>query len=267
MPVNMRVTGLYLVFSVWLAAVPAWAQDEFGISDNSFLVEEAFNQDAGIFQNIATYRWQRGQWLGSFTQEWPFPSMTHQLSFTMPFGRVAEHAAIGDVLINYRLQALREGERRPAFSPRLSVIVPSASAESGLGNGEIGWQINLPFSKRARDWYFHWNGGVTFSPGDEDTFGENAESLVSPFVAGSAIWRASSRLNLLVELVAESNASPGADGEADRSRAFTVSPGFRYAWNPADQQVVVGIAAPMTRSDAVTRGGVFAYFSYELPFK
>jgi len=264
----MRVTGVFLLFLTCLAVAPAWAQDEFGITDNSFLVEEAFNQERGIFQNIATYRrWRRSEWLGSFTQEWPFPSMTHQLSFTVPFGQVEHDAGIGDVMVNYRLQVLKEGPGRPAFAPRLSVIIPSASDRTGLGNGVMGLQFNLPVSKRARDWYFHWNGGLTFLPGDEDVFGENAESLVSPFVAGSAIWRASSTFNLMVELMGESNATSDANGVSARTQAFTISPGFRYAWNPAEAQVVVGVAVPVTRSESRTRGALFAYFSYELPFK
>jgi hypothetical protein len=264
----MRIPAAELTVLVVLAPVPAIAQDDFGIVDNSFLVEEALNQEPGIFQNIATFRrWRAGEWLGSFTQEWPIPSMTHQLSFSIPFGRVTSSAGIGDVLVNYRLQVLTEAEARPAFAPRLSLILPSASDASGLGSGVGGLQINLPFSKRAGDWYFHWNSGFTFFPGDEDVFGPDADSLVSPFVAGSAIWRASPRLNVLVELVGESNATSDLSGGTERTQAFTVSPGFRFAWNPADAQVVVGLAVPVTRSEDETRRSVFAYLSYELPFK
>jgi hypothetical protein len=48
---------------------------KFEITDNSFLVEEAFNQDRGIFQNI--FSWARddsGNWNASFTQECPRPA-------------------------------------------------------------------------------------------------------------------------------------------------------------------------------------------------
>jgi hypothetical protein len=263
-----RNTTAIVALALGVCAGEAAAQQEFGIMDNSFLVEEAFNQERGIFQNIANYRWQRGEWLGSFTQEWPFPNMTHQLSFTIPFGRVAQRAAIGDVLVNYRLQVWRESDRRPAFAPRISVILPSAPDTSELGNGVVGWQFNAPFSKRHGDWYFHWNGGLTLSPGDTDTFDVGADALVSPFVAASAIWQSTATLNLLVEVVGESHASPSPTGAAERTTQLTVSPGFRYAWNVSDEkQVVIGMAAPVVRSEARTVGGVFAYFSYELPFK
>jgi hypothetical protein len=242
----MRNRAGIVAFVLALAPLSAAAQTPYGIVDNSFLVEEAFNQEPGIFQNIATMRWQRREWVGSFTQEWPFPNMTHQLSFTLPFGRVSDRTSVGDILINYRYQLLEETDRRPAFSPRLSVILPSAPSDSALATDGVGWQINLPFSKRSGDWYFHWNGGLTYYTDD-----------VSPFVAGSVIWQASQTLNFMLEAVAES-------GDV---RAFTLSPGVRYAWNPGKAQVVVGVAAPITRSEERNTGSVFGYFSYELPFK
>ena len=60
---------------------------------------------------------------------------------------------LGDLSINYRLQVLVEGAGIPAFSPRISLIVPSGNASKGLGNGNLGWQVNLPFSKQFRDLY------------------------------------------------------------------------------------------------------------------
>ena len=76
--------------AIWSLTTAAYAQTKpapkFGILDNSFLVEEAFNQPAGIFQNILVFtRSQDGVWQGSFTQEWPVMSIRHQVSFAMPF--------------------------------------------------------------------------------------------------------------------------------------------------------------------------------------
>src|SRR5215208_2078087 len=59
-----------------------------GILGNSFLVEEAYNQEAGVVQHILTglYGWNqlRGtdeESLGfAFTQEWPLFNQNHQLS-------------------------------------------------------------------------------------------------------------------------------------------------------------------------------------------
>ena len=43
------------------------------IEDNSFLIEEAYNQEAGVVQHINTmfYDWKHDTWSYSFTQEWP----------------------------------------------------------------------------------------------------------------------------------------------------------------------------------------------------
>ena len=87
----------------------------FEIADNSFLVEEAFNQEAGIFQNIFVFRRAHGgEWGLEFTQEWPMGTQVHQFSYTIP---VADES-LGNVALNYRWQARMEDEAGPAFSPR-----------------------------------------------------------------------------------------------------------------------------------------------------
>jgi DtxR family Mn-dependent transcriptional regulator len=230
------------------------------ITDNSFLVEEAFNQDPKIFQNIFGVTRQSGDWQMTFTQEWPAPSMKHQLSYTLSAESVASKAGFGDVYLNYRFQAVEEGAGRPAFSPRLSVIVPSGRHEAGGGDG--GLQINLPFSKQHGDFYFHWNGGFTWLPR-----GERAD-LLSPLLAGSAIYRARPMLNVMLESVLGFDAADTPLGKVERTRSFTLSPGVRGGWNVAkDAQVILGAAVPITRTGGETSVGVFGYFSYELPFK
>src|SRR5438552_7990975 len=56
------------------------------IQDNSFLAEEAYNQEPGVVQHIQTFTrlWNSKTWAYSFTQEWPVPShWRHQLSYTV----------------------------------------------------------------------------------------------------------------------------------------------------------------------------------------
>ncbi len=52
------------------------------IQDNSFLVEEAYNQEPGVVQTIQTYTRLAGtgDWAYSLTQEWPVPDIRNQLS-------------------------------------------------------------------------------------------------------------------------------------------------------------------------------------------
>jgi hypothetical protein len=245
---------------------PPTEQDEWKITDNSFLVEEAFNQDPGVVQNIFGFqRLTVRDWQFTFTQEWPAPGTRHQLSYTIPVQAAAGNRGMGDVLVNYRLQVLEEGAGRPAFAPRFSVILPSGGSE--VGAGTRGVQFNLPFSKRRGLFYFHGNAGVTWQWTKQDV------RLTSPAVAGSVVYRARQMLNLMLEgvvagLAAETQASPTAPAVSRRTRASTLSPGVRGGWNLAeDKQIVLGAALPTTWSAGASDTALFLYFSYEGPVK
>jgi hypothetical protein len=267
------VTAAVFVAGIALAR-PAAAQtaapppdDEWKIIDNSFLVEEAFNQDPHVVQNIFTFQRQTVRdWQFTFTQEWPVPYKRHQLSYTIPVQALDGTNGMGDVLINYRLQVMEEGEHRPAFSPRVSVILPSGS--TGAGAGTHGVQVNLPFSKRAGDWYVHGNAGYTWQRT------QNGTTLTSPAAAGSVIYRARQMLNLMLEAVVigvgttPAQATPNAPAPQGRVVATTLSPGVRGGWNIGDdKQIVIGTAAPITHTPGETTTAVFLYFSYEGPVK
>ena len=255
------------------AQTPAPEKPEpFAISDNSFLVEEAFNQEKGIFQNIFGAMRSNGGWTTTFTQEWPLGGQTHQFSYTAAFLNDGDRNGIGDTLINYRYQATVEGPGRPAFSPRISVVVPSGDSDDGLGQGSWGLQVNLPFSKQRGDWYLHWNAGFTWL-GDvtetlragSDMFVVRSGSLTSPFLAGSAIYRLRPMFNLMLESVLLFDQSLDEVGRT-RTRTFTVSPGFRGGWNVGEKQVIAGFALPVSWTEGESDTGAFVYFSYELPF-
>jgi len=220
---------------------------KFGILDNSFLVEEAFNQEAGIFQNIFVFtRSGHGQWQGSFTQEWPVLSIRHQASFSMPFSYAEGDGMAGDLALNYRFQWWEEGARRPAFAPRVTVLLPTSAERDS-----VGWQLNFPFSKQIAGVYFHANAGGTFD--------ENGNT---PFLAGSAIVAVRPMFNVMFEALVQS--APGDGDEREVVRIF--SPGFRIGWNFGDTQLVAGVAVPITRG-AARDTAVLGYLSYELPFR
>src|SRR4051794_32798859 len=88
------------------------------IEDNSFLIEEAYNQEPGVVQHIFTAVYShdpnRHGWTFNFTQEWPVFGQDHQFSYSIPSYHLREDGdrvhGIGDILINYRYQALEEGE-------------------------------------------------------------------------------------------------------------------------------------------------------------
>jgi hypothetical protein len=115
-----------------LLAPAASLADESPIQDNSFLVEEAYNQEEGVVQHINTFQRTRGtgEWIYTFTQEWPVGGITHQLSYTVPILRPeGSRSGVGDIALNYRYQLFGDGEARVAMAPRFSVIVPSGKEE------------------------------------------------------------------------------------------------------------------------------------------
>jgi hypothetical protein len=245
---------LFVTATTLLTCVPVQAQGgtpadssrKWEITDNSFLVEEAFNQEAGVVQNIFTWtRTQGGAWAANFTQEWPVPGMRHQLSYSLLYLNNGEGTGIGDALLNYRFQLREETAGGPAISPRLSLILPTGREAEGLGAGTAGLQFNLPLSKQFGDFYVHANAGYTWLPDVQHT----------TLLAGSVIWRVAPMLNLLLEGV----------GALDES--VTVSPGFRRGWNFGERQLVIGAAIPVTRADSGWTAALLTYFSYELPFR
>ncbi|HXH05097.1 MAG TPA: metal-dependent transcriptional regulator [Vicinamibacterales bacterium] len=243
--------------------------EPFRILDNSFFIEEGFNQEPGIFQNIFGIVRARGGWEAAFTQEWPVGSERHQLSYTVPFGGAGGAGGLGDILVNYRVQALSEGPGRPAMAPRLSVILPTGDAADGLGYDTVGWQANLPVSKQIGDLYVHVNAGLTLFP--RVSTGDGAEaarvSLLTPHAGGSLIWRTRPMLHVLVEMLYEGEAVITGPGRAAREHLLTISPGARAGRNVGDAQVVVGLAVPLMLGGADGGAGVFGYFSYERPFR
>jgi DtxR family Mn-dependent transcriptional regulator len=250
--------------------------EPFAITDNSFFIEEAFNQEPGVFQNIVGLLHDDGsRWAMGFTQEWPAPSMRHQLSYTLTLASVTGGGrGPGDALINYRYQLLEEGPGRPAMSPRVSVILPTGNEAQGLSTGGWGWQFNVPMSKQVGDFYVHANAGLTWFPSLETVHavGSNSGSgagvsIESPFAGGSAIYRLRPMFHLMLEsLVTWQDDALRVSGTA-RQRIAVVSPGVRGGWNVGDAQVVLGAAIPISRVEGDTSVGVFGYFSYELHFK
>jgi DtxR family transcriptional regulator, Mn-dependent transcriptional regulator len=273
------LTGAMLLVGVLtdaFAQAPATtppAPEPFAITDNSFFVEEAFNQEARVFQNIVGALFEDEAFGLAFTQEWPAPSMKHQLSYTATLVNIDNETGPGDVLLNYRYQLFEEGPGRPALSPRVSLIVPVGDERRGLGRGGWGMQFNLPVSKQVGDFYLHGNAGITWWPSlstdDYPSVGflpAEDVSIASPFIAGSAIYRLRPMFNLMLESVVDWREDIVAASQTDRETAFIISPGARGGWNIGDKQVIVGLALPITRYQGDTFTGVFGYFSYELPF-
>jgi hypothetical protein len=265
---------------ICLGLSAAWAGEERPIDvieDNSFLIEEAYNQEAGVVQHIfnAVYTndsRHRG-WSFSFTQEWPIFSQDHQFSYTIPSYRIVEGSdrvyGVGDILLNYRYQALAEGEVLPAFAPRFSLILPTGSRDRGTGNNVVGYQWNLPFSKKvASRFAMHANFGLTYLPHVRAPMAAGQlsprRSLVSYNVGASGIFALLPRLHLMLEWVGSFEESINDAGRSERAFKPTISPGLRAAViNEEKLQVVVGAAAPVGLNRKADNHGAFLYLSIE----
>lgn len=242
--------------------VPNGKNRPFEILDNSFIVEEAFNQEPGIFQNIFGYTRIARVWELAFTQEWPVVSQKHQLSYTFSGYSSAEVGNFGDVMINYRYQAAAGGPDRPAFSPRVSLIIPTDDA----GYRSVGLQTNFPVSRQRGDFFLHWNAGLTWYPRAEGAI--DRVSLESPHFSASVIYRMKPMLNLMLESVIDFEEFPAFDtGGTERETVVTFSPGARGGWNIGNHQLIVGAAIPIVVANSGSDTGLFLYLSYELPFK
>lgn len=243
------------------------------IQDNSFLVEEAYNQEFGVVQHISTFTrsWYTHQWLYTFTQEWPSPSQTHQLSYTISYLNGTSNlgsVGLGDVALNYRYQLLGSGDTRVALAPRFTLLLPSGNYRMGRGFGGAGLQFNLPVSwALGKHWVTHWNAGATLIPSAKDYLGHRAQAT-GYNLGQSVIWLSSHRLNAMLETVWTSSESVVADHRTVRSQDLLVSPGIRWAYNFRNGlQIVPGIGVPLGVGPSTGEKGLFLYLSFEHPFR
>ncbi len=278
--INQWLASVSLVAAVWWGGAGVCAANEKPIDvieDNSFLIEEAYNQEPGVIQHIFTAAYTKSGkkhgWGFTFTQEWPVFSQDHQFSYTVPSYRLVDDGSrvsgLGDILLNYRYQLLYEGDGKPALAPRFSLILPTGNRKKGTGDNVVGYQLNLPVSKKiSDDIALHGNAGATFLPqvkGPVDVNGFAAKkSLVSPNVGASAIYALLPRFHLMLEWVGISEQSFAGNGKRERSFLSTLSPGFRTAIVNEDKlQIVTGAALPIGLNRKTDNLGAFVYFSIE----
>lgn len=243
------------------------------IQDNSFLVEEAYNQETGVVQHISTFtRFQESKdWVYTFTQEWPVFSQKNQFSFTLPWQRLDASLdgkqAFGDVALNWRYQLVGDGTTPVAFSPRLSLLLPTGDEKTGYGKGTVGYQVNLPVSFTLGEAFVgHFNAGGTLTPRARTAGGDRATTR--DYALGqSLIWLANPRVNLMLECVYTNTEVITGPGRTERQGAAFINPGIRWAHNFASGlQIVPGIAVPIGVGASRGEKAIFLYLSFEHPF-
>lgn len=277
---------LVLILAMLPVSLPARAAEKQPIEvieDNSFLIEEAYNQEPGVVQHSlsAVYNGdsRRRGWSFNFTQEWPVFSQDHQISYTVPSYHFVEGSdrihGLGDLMLSYRYQALDEGELKPAFAPEFSLILPTGNRNRGTGDGVVGYQWTLPFSKKLGPRFaMHANFGLTYLPHVRARLGGSTgplsprRSLVSYNVGASGVFAIVPRFHLMLEWVGDFEESTDDRGKAVRAFQPFISPGFRTALvNQEKLQVVVGAAAPIGLNRKADNYGALLYLSIEHDFQ
>jgi len=263
-----------LAFACPRGADAAWPQLSSGpLQDNSFLLEEAYNQEAGVVQHIVNGVWDResGDWLLSVSQEWPVPDARHQFSYTLLYqwaGDPESETGIGPVQLNYRYQALTEDAHLPAVAPRLSVLLPTGTLADEFGAGSTGVQIGLPVSKQVtRHWEVNLNlGGTVFPSAEAPDDPGRREQLLDGSAAASVIWEPYDAINFLCEVLILQTEEITRGGTAYHTHPL-VNPAVRVGWNgPGGVQWVLGAGVPIGFGGDAGQLGVFLYLSIENAF-
>ena len=275
-------TVIFLLFFVLDYPVAAWtdASDPENpsshtqaapIQDNSFLIEEAYNQEDGVVQHISYMQrsFVTRDWVFTQTDEWPLRTVKHQLSLTMS----ALHSGgrpgfgLGDTAVHYRYQLAGNGNTKMALAPRLSLLLPSGNFRLGRGNGGWGLQTNLPASLQHNSWLItHWNAGMTWIPHAHNSLGAQNRSL-SFNLGQSFIWLASPRFNGLFETLWTSTEDVVGPTKSVRRQDIYVSPGIRWAHNFANGlQIVPGVGVPTGVGPSAGKKGLIFYLSFEHPW-
>ncbi|MCB0834508.1 MAG: transporter [Bacteroidetes bacterium] len=241
------------------------------IVDNSFLLEEAYNQGASEVQHISTLVYSRDNriWEYGFTQEWPMIFTNrperHQFSFTIPYTwmRNPSKSGLGDIALNYRYQMLTMNDP-VAFTPRFSVLLATGNDTKGLGSGKPSYQAGFPFSKRLHENVAaHLNAGVTLTPGVKN--GTKKETLKGFNVGASLFWIVNSNLNIFAEYVSFFDDQISGNGVRNKATHF-LNPGLCYGINLGELQAVPGISMPIQLNGSHDNQ-LFFYLSLEHPFR
>jgi hypothetical protein len=251
--------------------------------DNSFLLNEAINQEKGIMQYISEFYFDNlkgGNFLYSFTHEIPLGGEKHQLSYTLFYylqnASANRGGGFGDVNLNYSFRAT--GKKAWAMVvPSITLIIPTG--KNGYGSGGVGGQAELRVTKRlSRRLVTHYNFGYTYISSADFYISTVTGSQVVGFerdiqyknVGAGLTWYPRRKINVFLEYVSNFLTDVTASGSLSETHQLTLNPGLRFAIDHNLLQIVPGLSAPVVFTDGrYARTGLFFYLSLEpqyLPF-
>lgn len=233
-----------------LVLLASTANAQTKLQQNSFLLEEAYNQDIDIYQHFNIMRLDpiAETWNNSFTVEIPLQSLTHQLSILAPASKVNllhdSEAGLGDVQLGYKYQWIDEDPL--AAAPHVRLILPTGDSEKNLGHNALGARATLPVSYNPNDqWSFHANLGAGLTPNAKN-YNDDKADLVSIQYGSSAVYSPKPNLNLMIELAGANEQDVTGSNKTEWNDSFYISPGAAFSFETTSgMQIVPGLAIPM----------------------
>lgn len=239
------------------------------IEDNSFILEEAYNQKPGQFQFIQAYRsYKSGKETRFISEgEMPLGSEKHQFSYQVTREKDEAPGSIGDTTLNYRIQSTNEPDLLMAH--RFGLILPTGSVDKESSYGVTGLKYVQATSFLLNDyWDSHLNLLFNHYPEAKVNFSDKRRTLNEYGIGSSFIYHWKDNLNFLMELTYETLEKLNLNGKKKYESAFTINPGVRTAidlsWK--ETQIVPGLAFPIRFQDDHIDHGVFLYLSIEPQF-
>lgn len=259
--------GLCLL-SLLIAGLSATqAQDVGELKDNSFLLEEAYNQEPGEVQHILMPELDANSFGGfeqrhqvELTQEWPLGGKRLQLSYTIPVGSSdGSEWNVDHMVLRARYQVADEPAQPFAFAPALSLIWQKNPLErSFLTRSTVGVGLLLPVSHTLSSrWALHANAGTTWLPDPYATdwndfstrplFAELRQDRWIHRLGTGLVYAALPKFHLLFETIGEFEQFQGNDFvDSDMEPALILNPGARTGFDiGGGTQLVLGVGFPI----------------------
>lgn len=240
------------------------------IQDNSFLIEEAYNQDPGVYQfiNIYQHDFKTGLYYSTLQGEIPLWSREHQFSFSLPARKTAASVeSLGDLSLNYRYQNYNKDGTMVA--QRFGAIVPTGKVNKNTSYNSVGfaWMQAVTFSL-SNQFQMHVNLGLNMTPAAR-TKGYSQREMLTGFTTGVGIvYKHSDKVNFLTEFLYDTQEDFDEKGDTSSNPTITINPGARFDIDLSIEktQVVPGISFPVTVGNDEVHTGVLFYLSFEPDF-
>lgn len=235
----------FIVITVLLGASVSLRAEP--VEDNSFLIEEAYNQEEGVVQfiNVYTRNKKTKDWNYTFINEIPVFSQKHQFSYEIPFSHneALNKTKSTDLKLNYRNEFFRSD--KVVSTGRFSLNIPTGDYKEGFGSGKTSPEISLINSVAVSDkWIQHWNIGAGYAFKAKNTAGKVADNT-NLFAGVSNVYLITDNFNFMLETLFETAESTIDTDQTEWETNVVISPSLRMAIDYKGWQVVPGVALPV----------------------